>query len=282
MSPVMTAVRPQQTPMDEDVDDTLRARQAFFAAATHDLKTPLSSLTLWMDTLEVLRPRLADGADSQAGALLQQALEQMQTLVRRSVHLVDDVLDVMRLEGGRPLPFTPREVDMVALARQTLEERPDTDHPLRLESAASELWGWWDEDRLARLVENLVANAIKYSPAGRPVTVRLWPAEGDVHGWAVLEVEDRGIGIPAADLPRISEPFHRAPNVTPTVPGDGLGLWGSRTIVEQHSGTLAIASREGEGTTVTVRLPRAPRSPAASALGRKPRRDRHQSSNIPQ
>ena len=248
--------------MGRQVADELDARQAFFAAATHDLKAPLTSLRLWIDSLEVLKPRLAAAADAQTVALLDQALDQMHTLVRRSVHLVDDILDATRREAGQPLPFAPSEVDLVTLVRQTLEQRPeDTDHLVRLESAQSELWGWWDADRLARLVENLLINAIKYSPVGRPVTIRVAEDETESEAWAVLEVQDRGVGIPAAELPHIFEPFHRAQNVTLTTAGIGLGLWGCRTIAEQHGGTLAVASREGEGTTVAVRLPLTPTSP---------------------
>jgi signal transduction histidine kinase len=245
--------------MDLTEDDAVQSRLAFFVAATHDLKTPLTSLTLWLDTLEVLKPRLAQDSDASTAALLDDVLEQMQTLLRRSVHMVDDVLDVVRLQAGRPLPFSPSEVDLVALTHGALRARPEgTDHALRLESVVSELRGWWDAERLERLLENLITNALKYSPVGRSVTVRLRREATDGSAWAVLEVEDRGIGIPPAELPRIFEPFHRARNVGPTVASTGLGLWGCRTIAEQHGGTITIASREGEGTTVTVRIPLRP------------------------
>jgi signal transduction histidine kinase len=247
------ALRP--TRAGANADDELRC-QAFVAAAAHDLKTPLTSLTLWLDTLQVLKPRLGAGNDTQAVALLNQALEQMHTLVERSLHLVDQVLDVTRLEAGRPLPFAPGEVELVALARQVLQGRPqDRERLLRLDAAQSELWGWWDAGRLARLVENLLANAIKYSPRRQPITLRVALDHNGGQPWAVLEVEDHGIGIPSVELPHMFEPFHRAPNAPPTTSGNGLGLWGCRTIVEQHGGTVTIASREGEGTTVTVRLP---------------------------
>jgi len=111
--------------MDQNIDDGVHDRLAFFVAATHNLKTPLSSLTLWMDTLEILKPRLVRGADAQTAALLDDVVDQMQTLVRRSVHMVDDVLDVVRLQAGRPLPFIPGEVDLVALTRSALHGRPE-------------------------------------------------------------------------------------------------------------------------------------------------------------
>jgi signal transduction histidine kinase len=102
-----------------------------------------------------------------------------------------------------------------------------------------------------RVVANLVSNAIKYSPGGGDVRVEL-AAEA---GWAVLRVQDQGVGIPAADLPRVFEQFHRAANVAGRIGGTGLGLAGARHIVEQHGGSIALESQEGVGTTVTVRLP---------------------------
>jgi signal transduction histidine kinase len=239
-------------------------REVFFAAATHDLKTPLSSLTLWMDVLQILKPRLQAGGDAQAIVLLDQALEQMQTLVQRSLNLIEDALDGSRLEAGSQLPFMPGEVDLVALVRQVLQGRPqNTEHPVRFDSAQCELWGWWDAGRLARLLDNLLANAIKYSPRGQPITVRVAFDESLGQSWAVVEVEDCGVGIPSADLPNLFEPFQRGPHADPTVAGNGLGLWWCRTIVEQHGGTLSVASREGEGTTVTVCLPLEHAPPAA-------------------
>ena len=231
-------------------------REAFFAAATHDLKTPLTSLTLWMDALRLLEPRLHACGDEQAVVLLDQALEQMQMLVQRSLNLVEQALDVSMLEAGRPLPFTPGEVDLVALARQVLQARPqNTERPLRFESVRRELWGWWDADRLARVLDNLLTNSIKFSPSGQPITLRVAVDDTGPQSWAVVEVEDHGIGIASGDLPHLFEPFQRAPHAAPTVAGNGLGLWGCRTIVEQHGGRLTIASREGDGTTVSVFLP---------------------------
>jgi signal transduction histidine kinase len=137
------------------VDYSGPRRQAFFAAAMHDLRSPLTSLTLWIDGLQLIKPRLEACGDEQATLLLDQALEQMQQLVQHSLHLVEHALDVTKLEAGRPLAFSPREVDLVRLARQVLCERPRQNTRLvRLESAQPGVWGWWDADRLARVLEN--------------------------------------------------------------------------------------------------------------------------------
>ena len=106
------------------------------------------------------------------------------------------------------------------------------------------------------MLANLLSNAVKYSPAGGPITVRVFcEARGEGAGQAVVQVQDRGLGIPAADLPHIFERFHRAANVTGRIAGTGIGLATSRRIVEEHGGTLTAESTEGTGSTFTLRLP---------------------------
>jgi signal transduction histidine kinase len=100
-----------------------------------------------------------------------------------------------------------------------------------------------------------VANAVKYSPAGSPVVVRIDREEAPGGPVAMLSIADQGVGIPADDLPHIFERFRRGGNVAGRIAGSGLGLWGSQRIVAQHGGTIAIDSTEGKGTIVTVRLP---------------------------
>jgi signal transduction histidine kinase len=97
----------------------------------------------------------------------------------------------------------------------------------------------------------LLSNAIKYSPAGGHISVRV-SREGD---WGVLAVKDRGMGIPAQDIARIFERYQRASNVPHTIPGAGLGLAGAKDIVTLHGGEIAVQSEEGVGTTFLVRLP---------------------------
>jgi signal transduction histidine kinase len=111
---------PLAPPAESCPDAFAMEPQAFFASAIHDLKAPLTGIALWVDTLEVLEPRLTASGGPETLALLDQALEQMQTLVSRSIHLVDDVMDILRLQAGRPSPFTPGEVDLVALVREAL------------------------------------------------------------------------------------------------------------------------------------------------------------------
>jgi signal transduction histidine kinase len=253
------------TAMNCDVELRPRASQALFATIAHDLKNTLAGLILWCDTLELLKPRLAAGGDDQATALFRTILEQINTSVTRSVHVVDDLLDIGRLDAGHTLGLAAVELDLVALVEEVLQSRPlaTTMDRMRLESVQTELWGCWDGDRLGRVLDNLVSNAIKYSPAGEPITVRVTTQNIEGLPHAVVDVEDRGIGIPADELPQIFDLFHRARNVGPSIPGHGIGLWISRAIVMRHGGTLTVTSREGRGTTVTVRLPLSPASAEA-------------------
>lgn len=107
-----------------------------------------------------------------------------------------------------------------------------------------------DGKLMQQIISNLVANAIKYSPEDKPIHVDLAFTATAVS----LQVQDEGIGIPAADLPYLFEPFHRAANVG-TIAGTGLGLVITKEAVELHGGTIAVASQIGLGTTFTVHLP---------------------------
>lgn len=108
-----------------------------------------------------------------------------------------------------------------------------------------------DRARLERVLQNVLSNAIKYSPAATPVQVILQPREDEV----IIRVQDRGVGIPADELLHIFTPYYRA-STAASIPGTGLGLAGARAIVAQHGGQITLESRVGEGTVVTVSLPR--------------------------
>jgi len=180
-------------------------------------------------------------------------LARLESSVGRMAELIEQLDDVARLEAGRPLELLREPVDMLHLVRDSVivHAQIAAGHRIRLDSEGSSVVGHWDATRLGRVVDNLLSNAIKYSaiPGEVDVVVR---REDD---WAVLSVRDRGVGIPAGDLPKVFERFYRGRNVTDRVRGSGIGLAGARAIVEQHGGTIAVESREGEGSTFTVRLP---------------------------
>jgi len=130
-------------------------------------------------------------------------------------------------------------------------QQTTTRHALYVSTELAELTGMWDAVRLGRVLDNLLDNAIKYSPRGGTVEVAI---SSEV-GFAALSVADRGEGIPAADLPHIFERFRRGQNVEGRFPGTGIGLAGVHRIIELHQGTISVETQIGEGTRFTVRLP---------------------------
>jgi len=128
-------------------------------------------------------------------------------------------------------------------------------HRLRVQAAQERLVCIGDELRLERVLTNLLTNAITYSPDGGDVVVTVYPADHNAQPGAIVSVCDKGIGIPAADLPHLFESFRRGSNVTHTQHGSGLGLASVQRIVAQHGGTIDIQSEENMGSTFFVWLP---------------------------
>lgn len=232
------------------------AREEFLGAAAHDLKTPLTGIQGLAQLARRRLMRLAD-ADPQSAPILEQ-LEGIEAATRRMAVLIGDLLDVTRLQLGALLELEQRPTDLVALARDVIGQRPDPGHRLVLDTEVPSLVATVDPERIARVLDNLVGNALKYSPAGGTIVVRVGPTEEEGRTRALLAVHDDGLGIPATDLPHVFERYYRAGNVRGHIAGTGIGLASVRQIVEQHGGAVNVDSREGQGTTVTVRLPLTP------------------------
>lgn len=226
----------------------LWVRDSFFATISHDLKSPLQVIALRAQLLH-RNAQSADTIESRDVEASAASIDAAATTMRR---LIDDILDLARLQAGEDLPLSRAPADLVALATTVAEEyqRTTRRHRLRVEAATSPLVGSWDANRLERVLSNLLSNAIKYSPHGGDVAVSI-RQDGN---YAVLDVRDQGLGIPRGDLPRLFERFHRAGNVG-AITGTGLGLAGARQIVQQHGGDITLDSAEQHGTTVTIRLP---------------------------
>ncbi len=238
-----------------DLQDAVRVRDDFLATVSHDLRTPL---TIIRGLTQLARRRAASIAGAEP---IVEALQRVNGATERMGTMIEGLLDLSRLGSGRPLELNLEQVDLANLVRQLVDDyqRANQQHRFQLRLPERPLVGVWDPVRLARVVNNLVTNAVKYSPAGSEILVLL-ESEPDTAGreWARLEVVDEGIGIPATDLPRIFERFHRGSNVVDRIPGIGLGLAGAKQIVEEHGGILSVESEEGEGSRFTVRLPVAP------------------------
>jgi signal transduction histidine kinase len=160
-----------------------------------------------------------------------------------------------------------RSIDVRAVVEPIAKmlDRISDRHPIGLAMHPSPLVVNGDAERLGRVVENLISNAIKYSPAGGAVEVQLREDEGNV----VLTIRDYGIGISAEARDRLFEMGYRAPQAANVAPGLGLGLYTAAEIVRRHGGSITVSAPEGGGTMFTVRLPLAANSRSAAALSRQ-------------
>ena len=223
------------------------AKTSFLASASHDLRSPLTSIIGYVEIL----------ADSDDGPLLPtqaRMLDAVDRNARRLMTLIENMLTTAKIEMGG---FTTRRspVDLAGLVAGAADViRPAAAAgglDLEVSCPPSGLIVDGDADQLDRVLINLLSNAVKYTPRGGQVRATL-ACEGDA---AVITVADTGIGIPAQDQAALGTRFFRASNaVTGAVPGSGLGMSIARTIVANHEGDISVESAEGAGTTVTVRL----------------------------
>jgi len=230
-----------------ELREQITARDEFMSTVSHDLKTPLT----FIKGMASLRRRRA--AVTPETEPLLDAIQQIEASAGRMAQQLDELVDASRLEAGRTLELRRQRTDLVELAGTAVEQHRQTTgrHAVFVSTTLSELVGMWDTVRLGRVLDNLLDNAIKYSPRGGTVEVSV----ASEAGCAVLKVADRGEGIPAADVPHIFERFRRGRNVEGRIPGTGIGLAGVQRIIELHAGTITVDSQVGVGTTFTIRLP---------------------------
>jgi signal transduction histidine kinase len=247
----------------QQAEAAIKLRDEILAGVSHDLAGPLSRIRLYAELMQAEAPTLHPRASAQqmtawSGRIIA-ATAGMKSILQ-------ELLDVARLQMGQALQLDLRRTDLVVLCRRAVQDYQQAGRAVRFSSTRDMLVGWWDEARLARVLANLLDNATKYSPPECEVRLDLDLAEYEAGGWAILQVSDQGRGIPPEDLPRVFERFYRGSNVGAQTPGTGLGLAVARQIAEQHGGCVEIASAVGAGTTVSVRLPRTGPNEADSDL----------------
>jgi PAS domain S-box-containing protein len=233
--------------------DLERQKDEFLAAVSHDLKTPATIIMGRANILERALERVDPGGLGEFAEGLHAIDESTVQLVR----LIDELLDVTRMRMGQPVQLDLGPADLIKIASRLAAEYRNMSpkHTIRVESPLPRLVGDWDGARIERVVANLVSNAVRYSPKGGEVVIRATRENRDGEEWAVLAVRDHGIGIPPAELSRVFEPYYRGTNVSASISGTGVGLAGTRHIVEQHGGEISVRSELGKSTTFTVRLP---------------------------
>ena len=224
-------------------------KSEFLATAAHELRTPMASVfgfTELLVTREMSAERRKD------------VLERVYRQSGAMVSILNELLDLARIESGRGMDFEFEETDLVALVQGVVEDFSVPDGREGVEVIAADtqpMMARVDPCKLAQSMRNLLSNAYKYSPDGGPVRITL-TLDGHTQGgpWVAIAVRDRGIGLSAEQLARVGERFFRV-DKSGALPGTGLGVSIVQQIAELHGGSLEIESRLGEGSTFTLRMP---------------------------
>ena len=234
----------------EDVSERKRleaVRRDFVANVSHELKTPVGALGLLAETL----------AGEDDPATVRRFTERMQLEATRVARIIDDLLDLSRIEAEEAPVREPVAVNLV-VAEAVERVRQLAEHAgmaIEVGEAPKRLSVVGDRRQLVSALHNLLENAIKYSDAGSTVQIGAW-TDGTV---VEIAVRDQGIGIPARDLDRIFERFYRVDRArSRETGGTGLGLSIVRHVAGAHRGEVKVSSKEGEGSTFTLRLPAGP------------------------
>lgn len=224
-------------------------RSRFVAMTSHEFRTPLASILSSGEILKHYGERLPAPEKTEV-------LDTIAASVQHMTRMLDRVLLIGKSDA-QMLEFEPRPLDLEKLCQQLVREartlQPDNPCELRLLFTAAGETGLHDEKLLRHILGNLLSNAVKYSPLGGVVLCRVFLADQHL----VLEVSDKGIGIPADEISHLFESFHRASNVG-AIPGTGLGLAIVKNAVDLYGGTIEVSSLvvpAGSGTCFTVRLP---------------------------
>ncbi len=228
-------------------------KNEFLRMATHDLRNPLNVILGYTSLLDRIE---ASGRDQ---ALLQEVRQNIQVNVEKMRALVTDILDLARMETGGELALAP--VSLVQFLEHSLAGfyhiAEDKSIELVWQPPEYDVQVVIDDSRFVRVIDNLVSNALKYTPKGGRILVSAVPDTGCV----TIYVADTGLGVPEADLPHLFDAFYRVDDEAHgRIEGSGLGLSIVKTIVEQHGGTIRVESRLGQGSEFSVTLPLPPYS----------------------
>jgi len=222
-----------------------RQKDDFIGIASHELKTPVTSIKAYAQVLEKML--LKKGEIKEAGMI-----SKMDMQLNRLTSLIGDLLDVTKINTGK-LQFNNSEFNLNILVKELVEDMQHTtsQHTL-IESLAPPVVVWGDRERIGQVITNLISNAIKYSPNADEIIIQSELKENEV----TLSIKDFGIGIAEQNMDKVFEQFYRVSgNLQHTFPGLGLGLYISSEIIKRQGGRIWVTSREKEGSTFGFALP---------------------------
>ncbi|HEU4324235.1 MAG TPA: HAMP domain-containing sensor histidine kinase [Roseiflexaceae bacterium] len=235
-----------------EAEAAVRSRDELIAVISHDLNSPLTTVLGQAQLLQrqMARKTLLPERVMSGLSMIARAAQRMQAQIA-------ELLDSALLGASQQIILHREATDLIALTQAVVETAQQTTerHQISMQTQLPVLVALVDPVRIERVLDNLLSNAVKYSPDGGPVTVAVDCEEVEAEVWAVVRVQDRGIGIPAADIAHVFERFRRASNVTSVIRGTGLGLASVRQIVEEHGGQVAVVSSVNGGSLITMRLP---------------------------
>jgi signal transduction histidine kinase len=224
-------------------------KSRFVSMVSHEFRTPLAVILSSSNLVK-------NYSDRMSAEKAQSHLEEIQNQIQLLTNLLEDILTLARAENVG-MSFHPVPLNLEIILPKFVEEAQHSasiSHKVVVKVSDHSCTDVLvDEHLLRHIISNLLSNAMKYSPEGSRIFLDATCADG----WATISIRDEGIGIPEADLARIFETFHRANNVG-TISGTGLGLSILQQAVTAHNGTISFESKEGVGTTFTVKLPVAP------------------------
>ena len=249
-------VRQMQAHMDnlEDIISTrtealstvMKEKDQFLAVLTHDMKSPLTSIGIYAGLIKD-RPQLMIERPDMAGVILRS--QEMLT------DMVNNILDLEKLQADGSMPLNKETIDLAALIDETIEplsaQASEKEIVLAVKVAPAPLITDLDRSQFKRVIQNLVTNAIKYTPKEGHVWVDVAANDQRI----VLNIQDDGYGIPVEELPFVFDRYHRVAKHKSVAAGTGLGLAISQAIVVAHDGHISVASEEGKGSTFTIELP---------------------------
>jgi signal transduction histidine kinase len=239
----------KQEEIERVLRDSDRMKTQFISTAAHELRTPLSSVLGYAELL--LHPETIGGIDAnQQREFLDEIYGKAEALCK----IVDDLLDVSRIETGASIPLDKKQYDFGEIIRKEVDHFRVHTSKRQFDLTLSESQGaliWLDRNKLVQVLENLFSNAVKFSPAGGLIRINGTVTDSGYR----LVVADEGIGMTPEQVERMFDKFYRADHTNTASDGLGLGMHIIHHIIKGHEGDIRVASKQGKGTVVTLDLP---------------------------